>query len=108
MRINYEILGNLEPALHAHLFPRYASEPDGLRQGPIWHYDWNAAPPFDAAKQAPFMARVKAALTARGLTQAERGLQTRSPSAGRRRISRFDRRRPRRYERHPIASDSKV
>jgi hypothetical protein len=34
LRINYEILGNLEPALHAHLFPRYASEPDGLRQGP--------------------------------------------------------------------------
>jgi diadenosine tetraphosphate (Ap4A) HIT family hydrolase len=68
LRINYEILGNLEPALHAHLFPRYASEPDGLRQGPIWHYDWNAAPPFDAAKQAPFMARVRATLTARGLT----------------------------------------
>ena len=67
LRINYEILGNLEPALHAHLFPRYASEPDGLRQGPIWHYDWKAAPPFDAAQQAPFMAKVKAVLSARGL-----------------------------------------
>src|SRR4051794_39356109 len=26
-RINYEILGNTEPALHAHVFPRYADEP---------------------------------------------------------------------------------
>jgi diadenosine tetraphosphate (Ap4A) HIT family hydrolase len=25
-RINYEILGNVEPALHAHVIPRYASE----------------------------------------------------------------------------------
>ena len=67
LRINYEILGNLEPALHAHLFPRYASEPDGLRTGPIWHYDWTKAAPFDAAKQAPFMAKVRAELVARGL-----------------------------------------
>lgn len=68
LRINYEILGNLEPALHAHLFPRYASEPEALRTGPIWHYDWKSAPPFDAAAQAPFMARVRTALTARGLS----------------------------------------
>jgi diadenosine tetraphosphate (Ap4A) HIT family hydrolase len=68
LRINYEILGNLEPALHAHLFPRYASEPEPLRTGPIWHYDWKSAPPFDAVAQAPFMAAVRAALRARGLT----------------------------------------
>ena len=67
LRINYEILGNLEPALHAHLFPRYAHEPDALRTGPIWHYDWTTAPPFDAARQAPFMATVKAGLAARDL-----------------------------------------
>jgi len=29
-RINYEILGNSEPALHAHLFPRYDDEPPEL------------------------------------------------------------------------------
>lgn len=68
LRINYEILGNLEPALHAHLFPRYASEPEAFRTGPIWHYDWTKAASFDAAAQAPFMAKVKAAVTARGLT----------------------------------------
>lgn len=43
VRINYEMLGNLEPALHAHLFPRYADEPDDLRTKPIWFYDWDAA-----------------------------------------------------------------
>ena len=38
-RINYEILGNYEPALHAHIFPRYMSEPEECRQRPVWMYD---------------------------------------------------------------------
>lgn len=46
-RINYGILGNLEPALHAHVFPRYADEPEAYRTRPIWFYDWDAARPFD-------------------------------------------------------------
>ena len=34
-RINYEILGNLEPALHAHIIPRYLNEPeDGAKARP--------------------------------------------------------------------------
>jgi diadenosine tetraphosphate (Ap4A) HIT family hydrolase len=33
-RINYEILGNSEPALHVHIIPRYEAEPDDLRRGP--------------------------------------------------------------------------
>jgi diadenosine tetraphosphate (Ap4A) HIT family hydrolase len=37
-RINYEILGNGEPALHAHVFPRRASEPDEVRSRPVWSY----------------------------------------------------------------------
>jgi diadenosine tetraphosphate (Ap4A) HIT family hydrolase len=35
-RINYEILGNSDPALHAHIFPRYVSEPEGPRAVPVW------------------------------------------------------------------------
>lgn len=35
-RINYEILGNGLPCLHAHVFPRYAWEPDERRRGPVW------------------------------------------------------------------------
>ena len=30
-RINYAILGNQEPALHTHVIPRYADEPEKLR-----------------------------------------------------------------------------
>lgn len=35
-RINYEILGNSEPALHAHIFPRYWDEPAEPRAVPVW------------------------------------------------------------------------
>ena len=30
VRINYAMFGNVEPALHAHVFPRYAGEPAHL------------------------------------------------------------------------------
>ncbi len=67
-RINYEILGNSEPALHAHLFPRHADEPEALRRGPVWSYDWSQAPPFDRAAQSDFIEAVARSLVARGLT----------------------------------------
>jgi diadenosine tetraphosphate (Ap4A) HIT family hydrolase len=51
-RINYEILGNSEPELHSHLFPRYATEPPELRQLPAWFYDWTAAPRYDVETHA--------------------------------------------------------
>lgn len=57
-RINYEMLGNLEPALHAHLFPRYADEPEELRSKPIWFYDWSAARPFSVEEDGDFMAEL--------------------------------------------------
>ncbi len=38
LRINYDILGNTDSYLHAHIFPRYASEPEELRKMPPWHY----------------------------------------------------------------------
>ena len=37
-RINYEILGNSEVALHAHIFPRRVTEPDQYRFGPVFAY----------------------------------------------------------------------
>ena len=45
-RVNYDILGNTDPALHAHIVPRYADEPAKSRAMPIWLYDWSAAPNF--------------------------------------------------------------
>ncbi|MBI6851561.1 HIT domain-containing protein [Pseudomonas lijiangensis] len=46
LRMNYEILGNSEPELHCHLFPRYASEPEKHRKMPAWFYDWKTATPY--------------------------------------------------------------
>lgn len=66
-RINYEMLGNLEPALHAHLFPRYDSEPAELRTRPVWFYDWSQAPAFDPARHAPFIDAVRRGLADRGV-----------------------------------------
>jgi diadenosine tetraphosphate (Ap4A) HIT family hydrolase len=63
-RINYEILGNSEPALHAHLFPRYDTEPAERRSGPVWLYDWSKAPAFDRDAYAPFIDSVRRALSA--------------------------------------------
>lgn len=62
-RINYEILGNVEPALHAHIFPRFDSEPEELRTRPVWFYDWEKAPQFDRAKYEGLMEKLKAAIT---------------------------------------------
>uniref|UniRef100_UPI003101AC69 HIT family protein n=1 Tax=Neorhizobium sp. EC2-8 TaxID=3129230 RepID=UPI003101AC69 len=44
-RMNYEIWGNAEPALHAHIMPRYTSEPHDKRHRPAcMGYSWGDAP----------------------------------------------------------------
>lgn len=64
-RINYEILGNSEPELHAHLFPRYASEPTEMRRRPAWFYDWEAAPRYDPRVHAGLRDALRSALRLR-------------------------------------------
>lgn len=64
-RINYEILGNSEAALHAHIFPRYLSEPDEYRRKPAWFYDWSAAPRYDLERDRPMMLQIAAAIQRR-------------------------------------------
>jgi len=49
IRMNYEILGNSEPELHCHIFPRYSSEPEEKRRMPAWFYDWNTATLYSEA-----------------------------------------------------------
>ena len=44
VRINYAIYGNVDPALHAHLFPRSGDEPETTRTVQPLALDWNAAP----------------------------------------------------------------
>lgn len=67
VRINYEILGNLDPALHAHAFPRYATEPESHRTLPPLFYDQGArdAVPFDPELHRPLMERIAEAVRRR-------------------------------------------
>ncbi len=62
IRINYAMFGNAEPALHAHLFPRFADEPASTRGRQPWAFDWNAAPPFSEAAHGAILGRLRAAL----------------------------------------------
>ena len=62
-RINYEILGNVEPALHAHVIPalRHRSRRT-LRTKPVWLHDWAAAEAFDAPRHENLLRRIKGAV----------------------------------------------
>lgn len=66
-RINYEILGNLDPALHAHIIPRYLTEPENLRQGPAFFYDkdFRNSIKFDFERDQELMTQIAAAIQAR-------------------------------------------
>ena len=58
MRINYAIFGNAEPALHAHVFPRHADEPEAIRTAQPWALDWHAS---SRRRSASLVARVNPA-----------------------------------------------
>jgi diadenosine tetraphosphate (Ap4A) HIT family hydrolase len=62
VRINYALFGNVEPALHAHVFPRYADEPPQQVQAHPWAYDWNAAPAFDPVRDRGLLEGLRARL----------------------------------------------
>lgn len=66
-RINYEILGNTDPSLHAHVFPRYLSEPEDMRKRPVWLYDreYRRSVSFCAERDALLMAEIRASLRKR-------------------------------------------
>jgi diadenosine tetraphosphate (Ap4A) HIT family hydrolase len=62
LRINYAIFGNVEPALHAHIVPRYRNEPEAMRSQHPWAYDWSRAPAFDPIATAPLMKSLRVEL----------------------------------------------
>ncbi|MBN1373482.1 MAG: hypothetical protein JW987_16205 [Anaerolineaceae bacterium] len=66
-RINYEILGNFDPALHAHILPRYMSEPELLRKGPAFFYppEVRNATPFDLERDRELMRQLAEAIRRR-------------------------------------------
>jgi diadenosine tetraphosphate (Ap4A) HIT family hydrolase len=68
-RINYAIFGNQDPALHAHVIPRYLDEPEGLRTEQPWAYDWSAAPAFERASFQELADGVLRELSRMGVTK---------------------------------------
>jgi diadenosine tetraphosphate (Ap4A) HIT family hydrolase len=69
VRINYAMFGNQEPALHAHVIPRYQDEPEALRAAQPWAYDWGAAPPFTRSNCDQLAAELLRELTRLGVTK---------------------------------------
>ena len=69
LRINYAILGNQEPALHTHIFPRYREEPEELRTSHPWAYNWEDAPPFERTAYQELAESLRRELTRMGVTK---------------------------------------
>jgi diadenosine tetraphosphate (Ap4A) HIT family hydrolase len=66
VRINYAIFGNVEPALHAHVIPRYRTEPEDMQGQHPWSYDWSKAPAFDPQASATLVRTLRAELAQLG------------------------------------------
>lgn len=62
LRINYAIFGNVEPALHAHVHPRFTDEPSEMRTQNPWGYDWSRAPLFDSVLHGELRDAIREAL----------------------------------------------
>jgi diadenosine tetraphosphate (Ap4A) HIT family hydrolase len=64
-RINYEIMGNTSPALHAHIYPRYKSEPEQYRKKPAWlcyEIEKKLPPRFDPERDSALMKKIANAI----------------------------------------------
>jgi diadenosine tetraphosphate (Ap4A) HIT family hydrolase len=62
LRINYAMFGNVEPALHAHVIPRFVDEAESMRTAHPWMYDWAAAPQFELQIHGELQQRIAALL----------------------------------------------
>ncbi|HVZ36615.1 MAG TPA: hypothetical protein VG963_29500, partial [Polyangiaceae bacterium] len=78
-RINYEIQGNTERALHAHIFARHADEEPEYARGPVWRYGTarRAAVPFDAERHGALQRALALSLERAGFAQAAPGSEPR-------------------------------
>jgi diadenosine tetraphosphate (Ap4A) HIT family hydrolase len=65
LRINYAIFGNVDPALHAHVFPRLATEPEATRTAQPWALDWSAAPRYSEQQHGDLKRRLGAEISSR-------------------------------------------
>jgi diadenosine tetraphosphate (Ap4A) HIT family hydrolase len=65
-RINYSMLSNTDPYLHAHIVPRYLQEPDDIRRQLPWSYpkEHMASNPFNLDRDCGLMAELKQTIEA--------------------------------------------
>jgi diadenosine tetraphosphate (Ap4A) HIT family hydrolase len=62
-RINYETLGNTEPALHTHIIPRYMDEPEEKRKMPaMMMYSWADAEAFSVERHGKLVECIRGLL----------------------------------------------
>jgi len=63
-RINYAIMGNSDPFLHAHVVPRYLSEPEAIRCHLPWSYPKEVmdSNPFDYERDKGLIALLAEAI----------------------------------------------
>jgi diadenosine tetraphosphate (Ap4A) HIT family hydrolase len=63
-RINYAILGNTDPYLHAHIIPRFLTEPEELRKGLPWSYPKEGMDSvlFDYGRDKPLIEKITQAI----------------------------------------------
>lgn len=63
-RVNYAVMGNADPVLHAHIIPRYAVEPPEYLHNHPWAYPRAVMDgrPFDLDRDRGLMERLAAAL----------------------------------------------
>lgn len=66
-RVNYAVMGTSDPVLHAHIIPRYLSEPDEMRRNHPWDYPAavREGRPFDAVRDRELLQRLAADLEGR-------------------------------------------
>ena len=69
LRVNYAMFGNADPALHAHVVPRYQHEPEDKRTAHPWAYDWNQAPAYDRKGMEELAEGLRRELSRMGVTK---------------------------------------
>jgi diadenosine tetraphosphate (Ap4A) HIT family hydrolase len=67
LRINYALFGNVEPALHAHVFPRRADERPDIRTAQPWALDWQIAPQFSPELHGELQRRIASHLAVKSV-----------------------------------------
>ena len=66
-RVNYAIAGNSDPYLHAHIIPRYMTEPESIRKGLPWSYPKSVieASMFDVKRDQELIRQLNQAINKR-------------------------------------------